>query len=155
MRPHFGGQEPNFRVITLLEPAKKDMIAYLDQEHRNQTPSAAPTRYARVEAIVKGEKSENQLFELVVDLNAAKVVKKQHVQGKHSYIDSRYMQAVEKACLQDPRVQDEIQTLKLPKGATVLVEAWAYATDGLNDMTERLTMVSILLLCASQAHDIS
>lgn len=121
------------------------MIAYLDQEHRNQTPSDIPTRFARVEVIVKGEKGDNQLFELVVDLDASKVVKKQHVEGKHSYIDPTYMKAVEKVCLNDARVQAEIKTLRLPKEAQVVVESWAYATDGMNDMRQRVTMVSLAL----------
>ncbi|EGX90492.1 copper amine oxidase [Cordyceps militaris CM01] len=140
VRPHFGGQEPNFRVVTLLEPAKKEMILYLEKEHQKQPIDHVPTRYARIEVIVKGSRDENQLFELIVDLCSDQVVKKQHHKGKHSYIDSGYMQAVEKACLADERVQAEILTLNLPPEATVVVEAWAYATDGMNDMAERLTM---------------
>ncbi|KAJ6779550.1 hypothetical protein PWT90_05174 [Aphanocladium album] len=139
-RPHFGGQEPNFRVITLLEPSKKRMIAYLEQEHQKKTIEEIPTRYARIEAVVPGNRGGNELFELIVDLDSDKIVQKQHHQGKHSYIDSDYMQAVEKACLADENVQAEIKTLNLPPEATVVVEAWAYATDGTNDMTERLTM---------------
>ena len=53
------------------------------------------------------------------------------------------MQTVEKACRADPRIDDEIRKLKLPSGATVVIEAWAYATDGMNDMNERTTMVRI------------
>lgn len=102
----------------------------------------APDRCARIEVIVKGGHGENQLFELVVDLGSGRVIHKQHQQGKHSYIDSDYMQAVERACLADKSIQAEIGTLDLPPEATVVVESWAYATDGLNDMTERLTMVS-------------
>lgn len=51
------------------------------------------------------------------------------------------MQNVAAACLGDPKVQEEIRSLDLPPGATVVVEPWAYATDGLNDMKERQTMV--------------
>lgn len=117
------------------------MIPYLEKEHRRQPVGHVPTRHARIEVVVKGSRNENQLFELIVDLDANKVVQKQHLKGKHSYIDSDYMQAVEKACLEDADVQAEIRTLNLPPEATVVVEAWAYATDGMNDMTERLTMV--------------
>ena len=142
MRPHFGRQDPNFRVITLLEPPKRQMTEFLEKEHRKQPLGLAPTRHARVEVIVKGSGDKNQLFELYVDLDNDKVVRKQHVEGKHTYIDSAYMQAVEASCLANERVQAEIRTLDLPEGATVVVEAWAYATDGMNDMTERVTMVS-------------
>lgn len=118
------------------------MIPYLEQEHLGQEVSHVPTRHARIEVVVQGSGGENQLFEIIVDLDVDKVVQKQHLEGKHSYIDSDYMQAVEKACLADENVQTEIRSLNLPAEATVVVEAWAYATDGLNDMTERLTMAS-------------
>ncbi|KAF5568906.1 primary-amine oxidase, partial [Fusarium pseudoanthophilum] len=140
VRPHFGDHDPNFRVITLLEPAKKEMITYLEKEHLNQPIDHAPTRHARVEASVKAETEGNHLFELIVDLDADKVVKKQHVEGKHSYIDTDYMKAVEAACLANGEVQALIKTLDLPEGATVVVEPWAYATDGMNDMTHRVSM---------------
>ncbi|KAI1035562.1 hypothetical protein LB504_005984 [Fusarium proliferatum] len=140
VRPHFGGHDPNFRVITLLEPAKKEMITYLEKEHLNQPIGHVPTRHARVEASIKAETEGNHLFELIVDLDADKVVKKQHVEGKHSYIDTDYMKAVEAACLANEEVQALIKTLDLPEGATVVVEPWAYATDGMNDMTHRVSM---------------
>ncbi|EWZ80626.1 hypothetical protein NW765_006448 [Fusarium oxysporum] len=140
VRPHFGGHDPNFRVITLLEPAKKEMITYLEKEHLNQPIDHAPTRHARVEASIKAETEGNHLFELIVDLDTDKVVKKQHVEGKHSYIDTDYMKAVEAACLANEEVQALIKTLDLPAGATVVVEPWAYATDGMNDMTHRVSM---------------
>lgn len=117
------------------------MIPYLDKQHHKQPVGQTPTRLARVEVAVNGGREENQLFELIVDLDNDKVVQKTHVKGKHSYIDSNYMQAVEAACLADDEVQAEIRTLQLPEGATVVVEAWAYATDGMNDMTDRVTMV--------------
>lgn len=116
------------------------MIAYLEKEHHRQVPGQVPTRYARVEVVVKGGDNKNQLFELIVDLDNDKVTRKQHIKGRHSYIDADYMKAVEAACLANKEVQTEIRTLNLPAGATVVVEPWAYATDGMNDMTERVTM---------------
>jgi primary-amine oxidase len=141
VRPHFGAQEPNFRVITLQEPPKSDMLPYLDKEHRKQLSGQAPARCARVELVVKGLDGNNELFDLLVDLDHDKVIAKQHHKGKHSYIDADYMKQVEKACLANEQVQDEIRKLDLPKGASVVVEPWAYAPDGMNDMTTRVTMV--------------
>ncbi|KAF4965109.1 hypothetical protein FSARC_7048 [Fusarium sarcochroum] len=125
VRPHFGGPDPNFRVITLLEPAKKQMIPYLEKEHSKKPIGQIPTRNARVEASIKGDAGENQLFELIVDLDDNKVAQKQHVEA---------------ACLANEEVQAEVRSLDLPTGATVVVEPWAYATDGMNNMTERVTM---------------
>lgn len=131
-------------MVTLLEPAKKQMIPFLEREHKKQPQGHVPTRYARVEVVIKGAKSGTELFELVVDLDNEKVARKQHMKGKHSYIDAEYMKAVENACLANDEVQAEIRTLELPANSTVVVEPWAYATDGMSDMTERVTMVSML-----------
>lgn len=142
VRPHFP-QEPNFRVITLQEPPKQQMIAYLDQEHsrKKDNKTKAPTRCARVEVVVKLLEEKNALFELLADLDNDKVIAKQHHRGKHSYIDADYMQQVEAACLADEGVQEQIRVLDLPPGSSVVVEPWAYATDGENDMSQRLSMV--------------
>ena len=121
------------------EPLKSELVPYLiESEHEKRI---RPHREARVQIIVQHE-IKNQLFELGVDLDEEKVTNKQYLEGKHSFIDPAYMQAAEKACLADPRIQDEIKTLELPQGAKVVVESWAYATDGMNDMSERTTMVS-------------
>ncbi|CAG9992219.1 unnamed protein product, partial [Clonostachys byssicola] len=117
------------------------MIEYLEKEHQKQPHGKIPARNARVEVVVKGQNGQNELFELVVDLDTEKVASKKHQRGKHSYIDAEYMKAVEQACLANAEVQAEIRTLDLPAGSTVVVEPWAYATDGMNDMTTRISMV--------------
>ncbi|QSS63854.1 amine oxidase [Histoplasma capsulatum] len=50
------------------------------------------------------------------------------------------MKAVEASCLANDEVQATIRSLDLPAGSTVVVEPWAYATDGMNDMAQRITM---------------
>lgn len=123
------------------------MIAFFDRQRNGSTAEAArPARQARVQVIASpAPKEALQLFELIIDLDEQSVMKLENLKGKHSYIDSSYMGEVEKTCLADDRVQAEIQTLRLPREAVVCVEAWAYATDGMNDMTERITMVRLLL----------
>lgn len=120
----------NFRVITLKEPPKSELIMYLEAEHRRDHALLDLSRCARVEVLVKNSKGANGLVELVVDIDEEVVVKQQHLEGKHSYIDSAYMKEVEEACIADPKVQAEIETLDLPEGASVIIEPWAYATDG-------------------------
>lgn len=92
--------------------------------------------------IVLNDDKSNRLFDLNVDLDSNKIITEMELHGKHSHIDSGYMGEVEAVCLADSRVQEEIKLLDLPEGSTVIVEPWAYATDGMNDMTERTTMVS-------------
>lgn len=74
-----------------------------------------------------------------------RVVEKRVVEGRHSYIDTEYMKEVERVCLGDVRVQEQVRGLGLPEGAEVVVEPWAYATDGVEDMAGRVTMVCVTL----------
>jgi primary-amine oxidase len=139
VRPLYLGQNPNFRVITLKEPPKKEMVPFLEREHRGQHTDPRPACVARVQVVTCSNQGLNQLIELLVDLDQAAIVKQQNLVGKHSYIDSAYIKAVERACISNKSVQAEIETLDLPAKATVCVEPWAYASDGMNDMSERIT----------------
>lgn len=121
------------------------MISFLEGELRGQT-HPRPVRAARVQVTIRGDAKPNEMVELIVDLKSGSVIKKEHLVGKHPYIDSAYMQAAEKACRADPRIEAEIQKLKLPADSQVVVEPWAYATDGMNDVSERTTMVRIVTL---------
>ncbi|KAI7370811.1 putative copper amine oxidase [Hortaea werneckii] len=141
VRPNFGRQDNlNFRVITLQEPPKAVLAPYLDNERCGKPKGSPPIRHARVEVVLSDDDHNHALFGLLVDLDKNRVAAKQHVPGKHSYIDSGYMKQVEAACLADNEVQRQIATLDLPEGATVVVEPWAYATDGMNDMSQRVSM---------------
>jgi primary-amine oxidase len=118
------------------------MISFLEQQYAgNSTQGLRPPREARVHVVIRDGEEKLQFFEFIVDLERRVVVKRRHLKGKHSHLDTAYMQEVEEACMADERVQKEIKRLKLPDGATVCVEPWAYATDGMNDMTQRTSMV--------------
>ncbi|KAJ9130973.1 Amine oxidase [Pleurostoma richardsiae] len=140
VRPLFSDPNPIFRVITLQEPPKKEMIPFLEHEHRGEVPGSVPARCARVQLLVRSEGGVSQFFEIRVNLSQRTVTGEEHLEGKHSHVDPTYMKEVEAACLADERVQAGIRTLELPDGATVCVEPWTYATDGENDMSERITM---------------
>lgn len=132
----------NFRVIYLREPPKDKLSVYLESEHLGKHAPTKLNRCARVEVLVQNDTDKNDLREFIVDLDNILISKQKYLVGKHSYIDSAYMKEVEEACMANANVQQGIQTLDLPHGASVIVEPWAYATDGSNDMSRRLTMVS-------------
>lgn len=117
------------------------MVRFLEHADSGHTGVSPPARTAHVQVIETDENRKNCLVELLVDLDKKSVVKKQRLPGKHSYIDSDYMKAVEAVCGADSRVQAELRSLDLPEEATVIIEPWAYAPDGMNDMSERVTMV--------------
>ncbi|GME23646.1 Copper amine oxidase [Neofusicoccum parvum] len=140
LRNELVGNEIVFRVVTLREPPKKEMIPFLDSEHSASGPTTPPARVAKIQAYVGHPGTKKNFTEFMVDLGRMSILSREELVGKHSYIDADYMRQVEEACLADPGVQEEIRSLKLPEGATAVVEPWAYATDGMNDMSERLTM---------------
>ena len=146
VRSFFPEHNPNFRFITLREPLKKDMIAFLVQDNKKESLRNPPPRVARVQVVIRDEHKSNLLKELLVDIDENKVISQQSLPGKHSHIETEYMQEVEKVCMTDPRVREGIKKLNLPSEAIVCVEPWTYATDGTNDMSERITMVRLALL---------
>lgn len=149
VRSLFPGKLLNFHVITLQEPEKREMVKYLEKELGSGVLQMPPTRAARVQFVKEGETSKQDLHEVFVDLDRKIVTKQQHLEGKMPYIDAAYMQEVEQVCMADARVQAEIRELCLPEGAAACAEPWAYATDGQNDMSTRVTMVGqdqVLLL---------
>ncbi|KAK4133513.1 hypothetical protein BT67DRAFT_383051 [Trichocladium antarcticum] len=124
-----------FRVITLWEPPKAEMVPFLDLEHGGDKMATPPARVARVQAYV-----DKVLSEFKVHLDQQAVIAHESLHVRHSHIDADYMRRAELACLADPRVKEHVAALKLPEGATVIAEPWTYGTDGISDMTGRVTM---------------
>ena len=135
-----------FRAITLSEVPKREMVEFLDRERKGQFPLPRHARVAMVLIYVGKPTANKSLRQLKVDLDHRRILDEQDLVGRHSHIDVDYMRAVEVACLEDPRIQAEIAASKLPGGATVIVEPWAYATDGMNDMKKRIAIVCLILL---------
>lgn len=113
------------------------MIKYLDAEHEGKVPEQGPVRAAMVQFYADTPKD---FMQCKVDLNAGTIIDQQPLTGRHSYIDGEDMKKSEQACLADPRVQEAIKASDLPEGATVVVEPWTYATDGMFDPKERVAM---------------
>jgi primary-amine oxidase len=114
------------------------MIPYLEAENTSGL-LLPPTRCALVQYYLDSIAS---FWEGKVNLDTQAMVSKENLVGKHSYTDAVEMQESEKACLADPRVQDEIKSMELPEDAVVCIEPWTYAPDGMEDMTKRRIMVS-------------
>ncbi|KAF2649885.1 copper amine oxidase [Lophiostoma macrostomum CBS 122681] len=134
VRTSYASADPLFRVITLAEPPKAEMIKYLEREAAGDV-QRPPKRVAKIHAYIS-----NAFHELKVDVNSKSILSDVVLKGRHSHVDSAYMKQVEEACLRDDRVKGALESLVLPKGATVIVEPWTYATDGMNDMSSRITM---------------
>ncbi|KAK4161255.1 copper amine oxidase [Cladorrhinum sp. PSN259] len=139
LQHHVAGADIIFRVITLQEPPKSEMVPFLEQEHGLGTLAEAiippPARIAKVHAYV------NKVFkEFKVNLDNKSIIFEQTHLDRHAHIDGDFMRKVELACLAHPKVKEQVEALNLPENATVVVEPWTYGTDGMNDMSKRVTM---------------
>lgn len=116
------------------------MIPFLDAEHGLGQPSK-PARVAMVQTFL-GPRNSDHFYQLKVDVNSGEITDKRQLAGCHPHVDASDMQKAEAECLKDARVQAAIKAMQLPEGATVKIEPWTYATDGMNDMSQKITMVS-------------
>jgi len=99
-----------------------------------------------VQAFLDSRNSEN-FYQLKVDVDSGAIVQKEQLLGCHPHVDANDMQNTEQACLNDPRVQAAIKEMQLPEGAIIKIEPWTYATDGMNDMKRKITMVRQNMPC--------
>jgi primary-amine oxidase len=127
-----------FRVVTLLEPPKAQMIPYLEAERSGKRDVSAPKRSAFVQFY---KNTTADFREVHLELGTGNITKEKDLAGRHSYVDTDEMQAAEDACIASAEVQEAIRLLELPEEAAVCIEPWTYGTDGMNDMSERIIMV--------------
>ncbi|GFF39116.1 copper amine oxidase 1 [Aspergillus udagawae] len=126
-----------FRVVTLLEPPKAQMIPYLEAERSGKRDVTAPKRSAFVQFY---KNTTADFREVHLELGTGNITKEKDLAGRHSYVDTDEMQAAEDACIASAEVQEAIRLLELPEEAAVCIEPWTYGTDGMNDMSERIIM---------------
>ncbi|RFU30257.1 hypothetical protein B7463_g6096, partial [Scytalidium lignicola] len=126
-----------FRAITLHEPAKRSLVAYLDAERRALPLPPLPPRVANVLYYLD---KPTQFRELKVNLSDHTIFAQKNLDGKHAFVDAGEMKKCEKACLDDVNVQEAIKELELPKEAIVVCDPWTYSPDGENDMSRRVVL---------------
>ncbi|KAH8725539.1 copper amine oxidase [Phaeosphaeriaceae sp. PMI808] len=124
----------HFKVVTLQEPPKVEVLKYLEAEH-GRTPLPAVSRKAFVNYYIQ---NTNKFHEAIVDLTTGRV-ESNLLLGPfiHANGDSAEIIIIEKLVLEDEKVQAEIAKLQLPEGAVVISDPWIYGSDGVDD-EERL-----------------
>ncbi|KAF2012117.1 hypothetical protein BU24DRAFT_425953 [Aaosphaeria arxii CBS 175.79] len=124
----------HFKVVTLEEPPKAEVLKYLDAEHQ-KTSLPSISRKAFVNYYIR---NTNKFHEAIVDLSTGHVVSNVLLGPFfHANGDGEEIVAIEKAVLQDESVKAEIAKLQLPEGTVVISDPWIYGSDGVND-EERL-----------------
>ncbi|KAF9891705.1 hypothetical protein FE257_003717 [Aspergillus nanangensis] len=136
VKNHFPGAKLIFRVITLSEPPKKELIPFLQAEKLGKRHPVLP-RVAQIQFYLD---NATQFRQARVNLVERKLYDLTNLDGTHAYVDAGEMQKCEAACLKDERVQAAIKALQLPEEATVVCDPWTYSPDGMNDMSRRCVM---------------
>ncbi|PLB38794.1 peroxisomal copper amine oxidase [Aspergillus candidus] len=97
----------NFNAVSLFEPRKAEMMAWLE------SPQTAPrpARAAEVVAIAPGGK----VYDGIVDLDQKKVIQWQHTPGVQPIITMEDLQEVEHVVRQDPKVIEQCGIIGIPK----------------------------------------
>lgn len=109
-----------FKVITLHEPEKEHYLAW----NNGAGPGSRPLRRAYVTYYIRG--TEN-FFEAIVNLEAQKVEANIRLgEGVHGSADFAEVALVEKLCLEDLWVKQEVEKLKLPEDTIVVCDPWMY-----------------------------
>ncbi|KAF4539437.1 uncharacterized protein LTHEOB_10100 [Lasiodiplodia theobromae] len=114
-----------FKTIDLAEPPKKLVLDYFDSQQHTQTPPR-PDRKARVYYHAKGSQL---LGKAIVNISSGTVEENAELPDVQGPVDWDEYERVHKACTSHPAVVAEVEKLKLPPGAKVTNDPWAYGTD--------------------------
>lgn len=122
LRSHIsrGPQEVRIKLVDLFEPPKKLLVQYFDDA------STAIPRKARAYYHVRGS---TDLGIAVINITDGRVERNEQRDDVQGPVDWTEYDEVHKACNTHPAVLAEIEKLKLPPGAKVLNDPWAYGTD--------------------------
>ena len=135
----------HFKAVTLLEPAKAELLPYFQAERSGAAPAkidrksfvlyyirntvSIPKRPGemRPNDVNSADCEKDKLHEAVVNLSEGKVESNIRLGANvHSNADGDEIIAVEKVALEDEGVKDVIAKLELPEGSVVVVDPWIY-----------------------------
>jgi primary-amine oxidase len=132
-----------FKVITLKEPNKTELVPFLAAEHaggstptierksfvvyyiRNTVRFSPSFSSAKISGLT--QQSQDKLHEAIVSLSLGKVERNVRLgPNVHSNADGDEIVNVERIALEDEQVKAEIAKLKLPEGTVVISDPWIY-----------------------------
>jgi primary-amine oxidase len=124
----------HFKCVTLNEPPKKSVVAFLDAEHRGSPLPVVP-RSAYVLYVMN---NTHKTFEAIVDFATGKLASNVKIpEDQHAAADTSELHTIEEIALSSPEVKKELEKLNLPKNAVVACDPWTYGSDGDDDATRK------------------
>lgn len=119
----------DFRVIYLLEPAKADVVPFLDAEHAGTltADTPRPPRLAQLKYDVIGGDKATQYHESVVDLVTGKRTVNEAIDAKyHASLGIYEFEKVVQCVHESAEFKAKLQSIQLPEGFELVVEPWPY-----------------------------
>jgi primary-amine oxidase len=131
-----------FRGIYANEPAKSELVPFLEAEHNGTLSSSTPrpARQAKIEYDVINPDKSHDYMESVVDVHTKKEVKHRIVDKKHQpSLTLSEFREFEIACLASPMFKEAISKFHLPEGFEVAVDPWPYGGPDPDEVFPRYT----------------
>ncbi|ORY83671.1 copper amine oxidase [Protomyces lactucae-debilis] len=129
LRKAFSNSKIRFQQIEFSEPAKAELIPYLDAERLGQSLPAAPARRMKSYLWVYKSDRDVDLHKLLVNLTSGQIEKDEILpESVQAPIHAEEMIEMEQVCLANPAILKEIERLQLPKGYKVATDPWMYGT---------------------------
>lgn len=139
---HDAADGVHFVGIDRLDPPKKDMLRYLQAE-REGLPLPTIPRVLHCYYYTHKTTFNKALVNVTVGHVITKTTLPKGVQGPLLPDDMMHW---ENLFMQHPRVLEEIEKLKLPKGYTVRADPWIYATDCVEESNTPLIQLYVYVL---------
>ncbi|KAK2601153.1 hypothetical protein N8I77_010623 [Diaporthe amygdali] len=125
-----------FKVIDLFEPPKDEVFAYFEDKE------LVPHRKARAYYHCR---NEQHLTKAIVNISTGVLESVEDLPDSQGPVDWVEYALINDACNAHPQVLAEVAKLKLPPGARVMNDPWAYGTD---DIKERRRLFQCYLYVA-------
>ncbi|GJN67751.1 copper amine oxidase 1 [Purpureocillium lilacinum] len=136
-----------FKTIEVQEPAKKDVVPYVEAERLGELLPQAPARIVHV--LFHRQDTGAHCHALINVDNSCIISQGDLPEHSQSHADVDEMVEIEKICLEHPAVIAEIEKLRLPAGVKVCVDPWIYGTD---DPNERRRLFQCLVYLSTVDH---
>ncbi|EXJ80880.1 primary-amine oxidase [Capronia epimyces CBS 606.96] len=127
LRDRYPNDQIRFKLVDIFECPKAEVVPYLEKQRLGQTLPAPPARRARIYFHLA--RNPHLLNKARVNVTAGLVEAVESLPDVQGPVDFDEWLAVQNACNAHPRVLEEVERLKLPPGAKVVNDPWAYGTD--------------------------
>ncbi|KAI9927122.1 hypothetical protein ASPWEDRAFT_46612 [Aspergillus wentii DTO 134E9] len=127
----FPGVSLRYKKIDIQEPAKKDVIPFIEAERLRQP---LPPKPARLLQVLFHRLDTGAFFKGLLNAETRSVAyMKELPKDIQGPVDVDEMIDIEQLCLNHPAVQAEVAKLQLPPGMTVCNDPWIYGSDDPNE----------------------